>query len=644
MKKLTRHKVAFIITLLVSLLLIVSTGYLFYNVLLLKNIEDVMRMIGIGIISIIVLLLLISMIKSLKKYHRVKLIIVILLSLIVIGGEVFVGYNIGKVYGKIKSITDNSEYTVYSSSIVTLKGNSAKTLSDVGDSPIGVLDDEKSIEGSIIPNEIIKKNNLTNKTEIFDSYISMIDALKNGDIDYIFLPTNYSIMFNSIEGYEDLNSTTKIIYRQNKKVKKEKDNNISKKSITEPFTILIMGVDSEEEGIEGSAFNGDSLMVITFNPETLNSTILSIPRDSYVPIACFKNQKQNKITHAAWQGESCMMKTIENLLDIKIDYFIKINFKGVIGLVDLLNGVDIDVPYSFCEQDSNRRWGKNTVYVREGKQTLNGEQALALARNRHPNPSMCSAEWTNYHSDDFVRGQQQQEIVKALLNKLKDVNDLNKMYKILDTISNNMSTNMSTEQILSLYNIFKDIAAKSHDNADMADLLGMQKLYLNGYGARIFDYGGMNLSLYNYVLYEDSIKAVSEAMKVNLGLKPANVIKTFRFSINNPFEEVVIGKNKVSQTTLVLLPSFIGKSLSSVNSFCSANGIKVDVKYITGSGAVGTVSTQSIPAGANVVDINTITVEIIEKSTSPIIPGLPEPENPDDTNLDDDDSEEPSQG
>ena len=531
--------------------------------------------------------------------------------LIFTGVEGFVGYNISKVYGSIKKVSDNSDYTTYSASLVTLKDNKAESLDDIDDAKLGVLEDETSIEGNIIPKEVIKKKNLTNKTEDYDSYISMIDALKDGKIDYIFLPTNYSIMFGSMEGYEDLKDTTKVIYTQTKKVKKDKEEVANTKPITEPFTILLMGVDSETEGIGNSSFNGDSLMVVTFNPKTLSTTILSIPRDSYVPIACFNNQKKNKITHAAWKGEECMQKTIENFLDINIDYYVKINFKGVVGLVDTLGGVDIDVPYNLCEQNSNRQWGNNTVYIEQGKQTLNGEQALAFARNRHPNPSMCSAKWTNYNSNDFIRGQHQQEVVMALLNKFKSVKNLDTVYNLLDTISNNMNTNMSTEQILSLYNVFKDISAKAGKNSDMADLLGMQRLYLNGYDQRIYDYGGTNLSLYNYVLYDDSIKAVSDAMKENLELKKTKAIKKFSFNINNPYEEVVIGKDKTSKTSLVLVPSFVGKSLSYVNSFCGANGIKVNVK---GNGT-GTVISQSVPSGANVEDVSSITITLSGGST-----------------------------
>ena len=609
MKKLTRHKFAFVITLIVILGLITGTGYFIYNLSLLKDIENVLRLgtsITLGIIS---LLLIIFVLKALKKYKRIKLFILILLMLIITSAEVFASYNIGKVYGTIEKVTKTSDYTTYSSSLVTLKDNKAENLSDIKDEKLGIMEDESSIEGYVIPNEIIKNKNLKNETESYSSFISMIDALKKGDINYVFLPTNYPVMFGSMEGYENLKDETKIIYTQTKKVKKESEK-ANTKPITEPFTVLIMGVDSEEEGIADGAFNGDSLIVATFNPKTLTTTMLSIPRDSYVPIACFAGQRKNKITHAAWQGESCMEKTIENFLDIDIDYYVKITFKGVVKLVDTLGGVEVDVPYNLCEQNSNRQWGKNTIYIEKGYQTLNGEQALAFSRNRHANPDKCSAKWTNYTSSDFVRGQHQQEVIMALLNKFKSVSSLDQVHNLLDTISNNMNTNMSTQQILSLYNIFKDISEKAGESSNMADLLGIQKLYLNGHDQRIYDYGGTNLSLYNYVLYDDSIKAVSDAMKENLGIKKVKTGKKFSFNINNPYEETIIGKDKTSKTSLTLLPNFIGQSLSYVNSFCGSHGIKVNA-----SGSSGTVIAQSVPAGANVEDVNSITITLSSSAT-----------------------------
>lgn len=330
MKKLTRHKFLFFIMFICTLLLLASGGYLIYNLFLLKDIENTLRMIAGVAIGIISLILILLGIRYLKRYKKVRLILIILLMLVFASGELFVSYNIGKVYGSIQKVTHNSLYTTYSASLVTLKDNKTESLEEIeADEKLGMLEDETSIEGYVIPNEVLKKNSLDNKTESYSSFIAEIDALRKGDINYIFLPTNYSIMFGSIEGYENVKEETKVIYTQTKKVKKSDDGNNKSKPITEPFTILLMGVDSETEGIANSSFNGDSLMVITFNPKTLSTTILSIPRDSYVPISCFANKKKNKITHAAWQGESCMERTIENFLDIDIDYYVKINFKEI---------------------------------------------------------------------------------------------------------------------------------------------------------------------------------------------------------------------------------------------------------------------------------------------------------------------------
>ena len=605
MKKLTKHKVAFILTLISILVLFGGVGYFILSISKLNNVENNLRLIGSIVLGIISLLLFILSIRFLNKFKKIKLTIVIILMLLIGGVGIFAAYNVDKVYGALSKVSDTSGYTTYSSSLVTLKDNEAESIKDIGDSELGILNDTTSYEGNIIPEEVIKEQKLNNKTKEYDSYIAMIDALRDGEINYIFLPTNYTVMFGSMEGYEDIADETKVLLTQTKKVKNEKEESDSTntKAITEPFTVLLMGVDSDAEGIANGSFNGDSLMVITFNPKTLSTTILSIPRDSYVPIACFSGQRKNKITHAAWKGETCMMDTIENFLDIKIDYYVKINFTGVVQLVDTLGGVEIDVPYNLCEQNSKRQWGSNTIYIEKGLQTLNGEQALAYARNRHPNPGKCSSKWTNYTSNDFIRGEHQQEVVTALLNKFKDVKDLDTVYKLLDTISNNMVTNMSTDQILSLYNVFKDIASKSTGMNDMADVLGIQRLKLNGYDARIYDYGGTNLSLYNYVLYDDSVKAVSDAMKENLGLKKTKVVKSFSFDINTPYEKEVIGADETGERSLVQLPNFVGQTVDYVRSYCSRNGISVTVK-----GGNGYVLSQSVPSGANIEDVNSITI------------------------------------
>lgn len=596
----------------ISFISALMTAYLIYSILLLDGIEDKIRLLFSIDLIVIHIAFFFGYIRSSKKYKKtfVMLFLLNLIYIPILGGA---GYYINKTYKAIDKMTTDS--TTYSTSLVTLSTNKVDNIKDVSqDDKIGIVDDENSLTGYQLPKAAISENNLKNEIEEYGSYVELIKALYDKKVEYIFLPSNYVSMFLNMEEVDlsDIDKKTKTIYIKDKIEQKSVTSKNS--SLKDPFTVLIMGVDSEQESLAGSSFNGDALMLITFNPSTLNTTILSIPRDSYVPIACFSGQKKNKITHAAWYGEKCMMNTISNFTGIDIDYYVKINFKGVVNIIDALGGIEVDVPYSFCEQDSNRKFGKNTIYVKKGKQKLNGEQALALSRNRKANSSKCTSAWTSGTRNDFVRGQNQQLVLRATLNKLKTIKNLDTIYNILDKVSNSMQTDMSTNEILSLYNVAKDIIVKSN-SGEVEDLIGIQKLYLNGQDARIYD-TSTGLYLYNYVLYDNSIKAVSNAMKVNLGKKKPTLVKKFSFDIDKEYKEEVIGKNETGKvSSAATLPSFIGMSESTAKSKAKSLGINVSFNYVTtGSGTVGTVIKQSKNAGTDITYVKELVLTVLQEN------------------------------
>ncbi len=533
------NKLKALIVVLTFLINTFATGYLLYAIALLNNIENRLRLfiaIALVIIWIIFFICYKGTVKKQKSKYGIFIPVTIVYATILCVGAFY----IIKTYNIIGNMTTDS--TTYSSSLITLSDNKIDDISKVKDGKIGMLADDTSIDGYVIPKEIIKEQKLSNEILEYESYISLLKGLYDNEIEYALLPTNYTVMFQNVEEAElsNLSEDTKIIYTKEKKVKKNSSKSKRSTTLNRPFTILLMGVDSENENLASSSFNGDSLMLITFNPTTLNTTMLSIPRDSYVPIMCFAGQRKNKITHAAWYGQDCMIKTIENFTGIDIDYYVKINFKGVVKLVDTLGGVDVDVPYSLCEQNSNREFGNGTVYIDKGFQTLDGEKALAFSRNRHPWPAYCGKKYSNYTSNDFIRGQNQQTVVRALMNKIKQVRNIDTVYKLLDTVSNSMETNMTRNEILSLYNIGKDIIVKS-SGGEVEDLLGIQRLYLSGKDAYIYD-PRTGLDLYNYVLSNESLDAVISAMKINLGLEDPEVIKDFSFRIDQEYEQEVIGQ------------------------------------------------------------------------------------------------------
>lgn len=612
---LKKNKLKSIILILLGIFTIGSTAYILYALSLLKGIETFIRILFSITVVLIGIVLCLSYTKSLHR-KRSKYGIYIPFVGVYCAILIVFGHYICKTYNAIDKLTTSD--TTYSSSLVSLASNKASDISSLGNGKIGMVDDDTNVIGYQIPKEIIEAEGLKNEVVEYESYIDILNALYDEEIEYAFLPTNYAVMFETMEevDFTTIRDDTKVVYTKDKKVKS--DDVSSGTSLDKPFTILLMGVDSENESLSGSSFNGDSLILITFNPNTLSSTILSIPRDSYVPIMCFAGQRKNKITHAAWYGEDCMIDTIENFTGISIDYYVKINFKGVVKLVDTLGGVEVDVPYSFCEQDSNRKFGNNTIYVNQGLQLLNGEQALAFARNRHPWPEYCPAEYSDYVSNDFIRGQNQQTVIRALLNKLKGINSLDTVYSLLDTVGESMQTNMTTSEILSLYNIAKDILVKSNGQ-DMDELLSIQRLYLSGYDKYIYD-SATKLNLYNYVLYEGSIEDVSEAMKINLGLIEPTMEKSFSFSIDEPYEEVVIGQGVYSASSTTVdgeLPDFTGDSESQARTTANRIGISVSFTYKEVEGGDNTVISQSYPEGTSLNKISKVTLTIgTPKSTS----------------------------
>lgn len=455
-----------------------------------------------------------------------------------IAAETFITVNINKISTSLSKITNN--ITGYSSSIVVLNHSSYESIDDLidDDALIGIVEDEDNQEGYILPMQIVKEEQIDEDNLVYyDNYTELLDDLYNEEVDAMFVSSSYVSLFASEEGYENIASETKVIYEKTEKT--EKQTSSTGKTLNEPFTILLMGVDSNTESLSNSnSFNGDTLMLITFNPNTMNATVLSIPRDTRVPIVCTRSKSKNKINSAALYGADCVMDTITNFTGIEIDYWVKINFKGVISLVDALGGIDVDIPYAFCESDSQRRFGEYTIYLEEGYQTLNGEQTLAFARNRHTWPQYCGRKYSNYTSNDFVRGQNQQQIVKAIVNKLKDINSLSEIYDILDIIGDNIDTNIDKDTMITGFDTFKNIIFNSR-NITSDDFIGTQRLYLSGYDNTIN-------GIYYFEYYKQSLAEVVEAMEINLELIEPEMDKEFSFSINNPYEDTQIGKGTYS--------------------------------------------------------------------------------------------------
>lgn len=618
------NKFALCLYILALLGFLISYGFFVKAVLSLVGIETFARICLLVLFFLWWLFYLLFGLSTLltKKFKKFGVLTFFQILFIVV--MVFAFLVISKLYSKLEMFT-NQEYTTYTTNLIALQETELTATSK-----IGMISNNEDIEGYILANTLRNKENLTQKIEYYDDYFTMLNAMYNKEIDAVFVSSNYAIIFGSEEVFENIGKETKVLHEYSEEMKTKTITNSNKK-LTEPFTVLLMGVDSEYDGLNANAaFNGDTLMLITFNPNTLTATMFSIPRDTYVPIAC-NNNRSHKINSAAAYGTECVINTVQNLVDVKIDYYAKINFNGVIDLVNALGGIDVDVEqpdYSvyvkkygegrLCESNSWRDMA-NLVCMNTGMQHLNGEQTLAYARNRH-----------GFLASDLARNRHQQQIVEALAKKVMGVSSFSDFEKLLDVVGKNIATNLSTTQILSFYQTLKNMLLQGLKGNDF---INIQKTYLEVYNLPVM-IGGMQLSALGY--YENSLQAIHDALEVNLGIKNEEMIKTFSYDYNEEYTSPVIGKGVRGGTKEAVVPNFIGSSVGEVETWASNNGITLSKSFVCSDGVPGMISNQSVSAGTLTRSISYIVISINQVCTGS------EPPNNNDPSLNDPNPTEPN--
>lgn len=589
------------VTYLIGLILFIK------SILSLTGVETLLRIVVIVLFILYLLFYLFwNLLNLLQRKYKgliITTLISILLTVIFFVGSYYINY----IYKNLDGMQEN-EKIIYTTYLITLKDNSFNE-----ESKIGIINKTIDNDNHELSTKLYKNKKLDNDTAQYNDYIKMIGDLYNGNIEAIFVPGNYVTLFKNEEGFGNIASDTKIIYEYSEKRQNEDLNLVSDKDFNEPLTFLFLGVDSEGDGLNANAaFNGDTLMLMSFNPKTLDAILLSIPRDTYVPIAC-NHDNYAKINSSAAYGTSCVISTINNLLGINIDYYVKINFKGVVDLVEAVGGVEVNVEApsymadkyggKVCEQNSDRKFGDKLVCMNPGMQTLNGEQALAYARCRHM-----------YIGSDLDRVKHQQQVVEALANKAMHFSSIKEFQNILNAVSKNIATNMDTDTILSGYNVAKNVLGNKLTGKDS---INIEKATLETYSLNVYvPSQGRNTSAQGY--YKDSLLDIQKSFNVILGKEKKELIKTFNFSVNETYVKSAPGKGKRTGASGELLPSFVGKTVSEVESFGNSHNIKINVRYVDSGSeyynnnvAVGLIGNQSVHKDVLLSSVSEITVYVV---------------------------------
>ncbi|GAK11625.1 LCP family protein [Geomicrobium sp. JCM 19039] len=214
-------------------------------------------------------------------------------------------------------------------------------------------------------------------------------------------------------------------------------------------SVLFLGVDNRDGEVSGIS---DAMILTTFNQEEQSVKMLSIPRDSYVDIP--ERPGHEKINHAhAYGGHNLAIETVENFLDVPIDYYVTVNFQAFIDIVDTFGGIDIDSDISFSEQDADGN--HDQIYIEQGEQTLSGEEALAYARHRQTDGVLA-------------RGERHTEVMVALIQEAASISNIGNYNQVFDNLQNNMRHNFESFQQLTAFHSY----ASSLDELERFQLEG----------------------------------------------------------------------------------------------------------------------------------------------------------------------------
>jgi len=335
------------------------------------------------------------------------------------------------------------EYQIENYYVLINKNSKITDLSDV--KVLGTYDnDTKNYQ------KALKKftKELTYKKNEYSNYIDLVNALLDGDVDAILLSASYKdIVSEMIENFEN---NINIIHTI--EIKTKNNIKISEKDVRdEPFNIYVSGIDIY--GDISMISRSDVNMIMTINPSTHKILITSIPRDYYVQLYGTTGSR-DKLTHAGLYGIDMSINTIEELLDTKIDYYVRVNFTTLISLVDAIGGIDVYSDATFTA------WTDRACHYQVGMMHLDGKCALAFARERMV-----------YIDGDRHRVKNQQDVISAIMNKaLSSRTLITKYTNILESMGNSFQTNIPTESIYSLIN--KQLDSMPNWNFDTYSLNG----------------------------------------------------------------------------------------------------------------------------------------------------------------------------
>ena len=431
-----QNKVGKVFGIIFSILLVAATMYLLFNVIKLNVLPA--KLLFLMTIVFVLLDLIFILLLCFSTKGVVSKIICIIFALAISLGSCLGGYYMSKTGGLLSSMTNVAKHSKNTVSVVVKESSDMKKKADLVGHSVGTLANINTQGSKKILKELNKSGIQMEKRE-YGSLTEMLESFYNGEVDSIVINESSRSQITDIDAYKDFDNNTRVVYQTSYKVENTDKAKAVSNITNTPFNVLISGSDTRGGFDENG--RSDVIMVATVNPKTGTVLLTSVPRDFYVTTACdagdgCQEGALDKITHTGIHGTNTTKRTVEKLLGIEINYTFKVGFDTVTDLVNSVGGIDVYVEPGYAVNSLRCLSGFG---VHEGVNHLNGEQALAYARERYA-----------YSEGDRQRTKNQQQVLMGIVDKVTSPAIVTNYASIMDSMSNTFSTTMSNDEISSL--------------------------------------------------------------------------------------------------------------------------------------------------------------------------------------------------
>ncbi|MBP5656274.1 LCP family protein [Candidatus Saccharibacteria bacterium] len=419
-----------------------------------------------------------KLVASQKAGRAIKIVCLILALLVIIGGVFALNY-IQQTINFIESVVEH-EYETITYEVRVLKKTKYKTINNLANKNIGYIATDPYLNET----KAELKTKIKSKTIEYDTLGEMLLGTYEKGTDAVVINQSYLDLLE--EADNTFEEDTRVVYEFEITVDKSDTKENAVDVANEPFILYISGSDSD--GAITKRARSDVNILAVVNPRTAKILLVNIPRDSYVQLHGTTGLR-DKLTDAGLYGIEMSKKTIEDLLDININYTVKVGFETVIRVVDEIDGIEIDSPKAYTTTECT---------FREGKQTVDSTCALAFARTRKIYPA----------GGDRQRGKNQQQMLAQIIQKVSKPHYLVRFSSILKAAEGTFETSLTYDEIT---------AFVRHQLNDLRHW-SIESIQVDGKGAMLPLYTwGPKSSSWSIVLDNDTIvtaqKKIAEYLK-----------------------------------------------------------------------------------------------------------------------------------